>query len=409
MISGHLSAEVSDKLSALAKRQQLTPFMLLHGALSLLISRYSNSMDIVIEESLSVPTDKAFLIALQKLNDLERLYPVIFIANNKHNKFLSDLKKKTTIVRFWDPWASELTKILRKICAKEELIIKSSKAIDVILEMCQSDIRRLIQTLQDVHYTYGSNVKISKKMIVEYKNTSKTKDVDTDLYNATRQLLYSYKNVDDCMAYYESEKTSLPLMVQQNYIDSVMLRYKKDDERFATVSQVSELLSQGDIVDNFIYSNQSWDMQPVHGFYSCVAPSYSLTKQKRTNTKKTTNSDSDSSSDDDIIPTLKPTFTIDFHKTSAQKNNQKKIVDINLNIPDKNISDYIYIIQIMRNLVSRDKIKECVDIMYEYDVSIEVIEAVLKIDKIDNAKPSLTTRQKREFINQYEIHNAVNL
>jgi len=373
-------------------------------------------------ESLSAPVDKAFLIALQKMNDLERLYPIIFIANNKHNKFLSDLKKKTTIVRFWDPWASELTKILRKICIKEKLLIKSSKAIDVILEMCQSDVRRLIQTLQDVHYTYGSDVKISKKMIVEYKNTSKTKDVDTDLYNATRQLLYSYKNVDDCMSYYESEKTSLPLMVHQNYIDSVLLRYKKEDDRFATVSQVSELLSQGDIVDNFIYSNQSWDMQPVHGFYSCVAPSYSLTKQKKTKTKSktntnttksntnTTNTDSDSSSDDDdVIPTLRPTFTIDFHKTSAQKNNQKKIVDINLNIPNKNISDYIYIIQIMRNLVTRDKIKECVDIMYEYGISIEVIEAVLKIDKIDNAKPSLTTRQKREFVNQYELHNVVDL
>ncbi len=48
VLSGNLSAAVGQQLQALAKRHQLTPFMLLHGALSLLLSRHSNSSDIVI-------------------------------------------------------------------------------------------------------------------------------------------------------------------------------------------------------------------------------------------------------------------------------------------------------------------------------------------------------------------------
>ncbi len=45
---GELSADVSQSLQKLAKKHQLTPFMLLHAALSLVIAQHSNSTDIVI-------------------------------------------------------------------------------------------------------------------------------------------------------------------------------------------------------------------------------------------------------------------------------------------------------------------------------------------------------------------------
>lgn len=48
IVRSNLSADISQKLQAIAKQHQLTPFMLLHGALSLLLSRHSNSSDIVI-------------------------------------------------------------------------------------------------------------------------------------------------------------------------------------------------------------------------------------------------------------------------------------------------------------------------------------------------------------------------
>jgi len=47
-VSGQLPAETATALQTLARHYQLTPFMLLHGALSLIMSRHSNSTDIVI-------------------------------------------------------------------------------------------------------------------------------------------------------------------------------------------------------------------------------------------------------------------------------------------------------------------------------------------------------------------------
>ncbi|NQZ08832.1 MAG: amino acid adenylation domain-containing protein, partial [Algicola sp.] len=48
MVTGTLPASTAKSLLDMAKAHQLTPFMLLHGALSLLLSRHSNSHDIVI-------------------------------------------------------------------------------------------------------------------------------------------------------------------------------------------------------------------------------------------------------------------------------------------------------------------------------------------------------------------------
>ncbi|WP_240701953.1 condensation domain-containing protein, partial [Pseudoalteromonas rubra] len=47
-VKSTLSKDVAQGLTALAKAQGLTPFMLLHGALSLLLSRHSNAQEIVI-------------------------------------------------------------------------------------------------------------------------------------------------------------------------------------------------------------------------------------------------------------------------------------------------------------------------------------------------------------------------
>lgn len=47
-LSSQLAAPVSAGLAALARQHQLTPFMLLHGALALVLSRHSNSHDIVV-------------------------------------------------------------------------------------------------------------------------------------------------------------------------------------------------------------------------------------------------------------------------------------------------------------------------------------------------------------------------
>ncbi|KZN75423.1 hypothetical protein N477_01545 [Pseudoalteromonas luteoviolacea H33-S] len=86
-VTGELPSSVTQPLLQLAKAQQLSPFMLLHGVLSLLLSRHSNSDDIVI----GTP------VANRQMSDLEPLIgffanTLVLRANTRHET-LSDYFK----------------------------------------------------------------------------------------------------------------------------------------------------------------------------------------------------------------------------------------------------------------------------------------------------------------------------
>ncbi|MCF2907156.1 amino acid adenylation domain-containing protein [Pseudoalteromonas sp. DL2-H2.2] len=59
LVTSQLSSQVASELLALARACQLTPFMLLHGALALVLSRHSNSKDIVIGSPVANRQDPA--------------------------------------------------------------------------------------------------------------------------------------------------------------------------------------------------------------------------------------------------------------------------------------------------------------------------------------------------------------
>lgn len=338
-------------------------------------------------ESITASTEKSALIALQKLNEIHMFCPIIFISNNQHNKLLSETKKNSFVVPFYKPNDVDLKKILRNICNKENINIRIEKVIDKIILHCQSDIRRLIYTLQDIRYAYGS-VLITLDLIDEYCEMSKKKDTDIDLYTATDKLLYEYKNINDCLRLYETEKVLLPLMIHQNYVNSILINITDEDTKFELVNKIAEHLAIGDNIENYIYGEQNWAMQEIHGFHTCVAPSFYLHKEFDNLT--------------DQVFKMATEFTLDLNKTSIKKINKKNITNTNICFNDMTIFDYIYINKIIRQLIDNNKIDECVGLFNNYNIKLEHIESLLKIDKIKNTKTSLTSKQKKEFAKYIE-------
>lgn len=336
----------------------------------------NNKSAILIDEieAITSTTEKSAILNLQKLNEIHWYCPIIFISNNQHNKLLSEIKKNSEEIKFYHPFPSDMKKIMFNIAQKEAIQIKGEDVIDKILLHAQSDIRRLIYTLQDIKYAF-KNKMITNEVIDEYCNMSKKKDVDIDLFKATEGLLYDYTSINDCLRYYETEKVLLPLMVHQNYPKCVLNNQSKA-ERYDIINKVSESLSYGDVVENYIYGDQNWDLQEIHGFHTCVATSFYL---------------NDSQNMRSIVkrPLLK--FSTDLNKTSIKKINKKNINNTSKCFKDMNIFDYIYINKIIRKLIDNDQIEECVKLLEGYDVKIEHIESLLKIDKIDKNDSLSTT------------------
>jgi DNA polymerase III delta prime subunit len=360
--------------------------MLSSNILSIMNNDAKKKLAIVIDEieAITASAEKTCITSLQKMNEQNWYCPIIFISNNQHNKLLSDIKKSSYEIKMWPPFPSDMKKILLRVAGSENIKIKSETVINKIIDHVQGDIRRLIFTLQDIKNAYGNKI-ITIDTIDEYKTMSNRKDIDIDLYKATDELLYEYTSIDNCLRLYETEKVLLPLMVHQNYAKSIIGNYKSDESRHNLIRQISDSLSIGDVIENYIYGDQNWEMQEIHGFYTCVAPSYYLCNGIKNEPNK-----------------VKLAFATDLNKTSIKRINKKNIINTDKCFRNMNINDYIYINKIIRKLISENKIQECSELLKPYNIKLEHIESLLKIDKIRDTKTTLTSRQKNEFISDLD-------
>lgn len=338
---------------------------------------------VVIDELESITSTKhrRFIIELLKKNNNEWFCPIILISNNKHNKFLVDIKKISKEIKIYNPKAHNMIKILDTIIKKEKINIQCMDVKNSIIEHSQNDIRNMILTLRDIKYEFGKK-SIYDTNIVNYLQTSQKKDLDQDLFRATNKILSGYSGVNEALLQYESEKVLLPLMIHQNYLDQVILNKGSGAIKYSILEEVSSNLSMGDVVENHIYGCQNWNMQKIHGFYTCVGPSYQINYKLKKSDKKRCN--------------MK--FAVDLNKTSIKKINKKNIDNAQRYFKNVNIHDIINIICIMKNLIKRDMIKECVDIMKSYNITDLTVDKILKIDKIGGKMTPLTSGQKKKFL-----------
>lgn len=321
-------------------------------------------------DSLSSVTDKTSILTLIKSNEAQFCFPIIFVSNSQHSKFLSEIKKKSNIVRFKTPSYTELRCIIENITKCENMVI-NEMLLDKIIENSQYDIRKLISILHDIKTIFGKN--ITDEQIDYYFETIGKKDIDVELYTATNNLLFNYKNISDCYTYYDKEKVLLPLMLLQNYINVINIGKNIDK-----ICEISECFSIGDVIENNIYGDQIWDIQDIHGLYCCVLQSYLLRKIK------------------DKLKNQKITFTIDLNKTSIKNINKKNITGICKYYNNTDIFDILRICEIVKKIIHYP-LNEFENIIVKNKMKFDIIDTILKIDKINESKISLTTKQKRDI------------
>ena len=262
-------------------------------------------------------------------------------------------------------------KLLLKICYAESMHIESESLAYKIIEHCQQDFRRLVYILQDLKTNYGTS-QITVENVEEYCNLCKRKDADIDIYRATVEMIGCYKNIDECLRLYEGEKVIIPLVIHQNYIKCITSYHKNANKAFGLAYDISKSIAIGDVIENYIYSDQNWDMQEVHGFLTCVKPAFSLANEKM------------NINNEYFRKSLG--FPMDLNRTSIRKINKRNVVNANGCLKNFEIKDFIYANGLIRNLIADEKYEECAQLFDGYNVTVENIESILKIDKINEAK-----------------------
>ena len=284
-------------------------------------------------ESVITLNDKNGVFNIIKENNYKRWMPIIIITNNQHNKQLSETKKISNEIKIFSPSQKEIQKWVLNICDNEKILM-DVYVINRFIEYCQNDLRKILIQLDELKINYSSN-KITFELLNLFMDIMKEKDLDFDLYKATNKILTDYKGIDSCLDLYETEKVLMPLMIFENYHKFI----KKN-----SYSKILNNLSIGDILENYIYGEQNWDLLELHGIISCCIPSYIINKHSNG------------------IKYSKLEFAADLNRTSVKKMNKKNITKTNnslnknyyKNIRNKSIDEFIYMGEIM-NKINEDK------------------------------------------------------
>jgi DNA polymerase III delta prime subunit len=320
-------------------------------------------------ESINSPIEKNFIMTLLKQNDENWFCPIIFISSGKHSKIITTLKKNSNIIYFNKPTKDNLMKMLICVYQNENMFFENDDVANKIIDRSQNDFRKLLSFLQDLKSTFGKT-KISSSSLETFSKTTKTKDIDVEIFKATTELLTNYKNINECFRLYESEKVILPLMIHQNYIKYI----NNNKNSLKLINDISSSLSFGDLIENYVFSEQNWDMYEAHGFLSCVNPSFKLLNLKTYGFN------------------FKLDFPSDFNKTSIKRINKKNITNSATCFKNLDINDFMLASKLTKNLLTNLQFEQCTDLYAGYGTKIENIESLLKIDKTIDIDPTTNTK-----------------
>ena len=318
--------------------------------------------------------EKKIISLIIAYNDLYWHCPIVFIGSNKHKKIISIVKKECYNVPIYPPTNENMISLLEKICNGEKMKFENEEVPKRILEYCNNDYKKLIIILEELYRIYKRTV---IKLIDLNKNIDLMgiKDSDKSLFENTIELIGNYKNIETSLRIFETDKSALPLMIQQNHF-GVMTRFNKKNN-LETLMKITESLSYGDVVENFLYSEQNWTLQQTCGYYYCVMPSYlfDLNIDKQKFMYETRNS-----------PYNNLKFTLgypkDFNKTSTRCINYKNIKNVGNYFNGMTIYDYLMLIKIIKKLLEKQRYEECRNLLKKYNLTEAIITYVIKIDKI---------------------------
>jgi len=327
------------------------------------INNPKKKIGVIIDDTnrINLTNEKKNIINLFLLNEIKKKFPIILISNLTHSKFINKLvqKKYCPEIKFELPGETSLKIIINKICKGEDLTI-SVDVINKIIEYSQKDIRKCILILQDLYLTFGNNIDDQK--FKQYRIYTQRKDIDCGLLISNKNLMDNYKSIQSSLKMYDKEKVLLPLMLFENYPLAINNKMLLPKNKIEMISNITNSLSIGDVIETNIYSDQNWYLQDTHGFFSCVKPSFDMLS-KNNNTFYNLN------------------FSYDLNSVSIKNINRKNFVNIKNYLLNFNNNDILYLHKIYKYQLKNKKTDKLNKLLASYKITIKNITSINNIDK----------------------------
>jgi DNA polymerase III delta prime subunit len=329
----------------------------------IVLNNPKKKIGVIIDDTnrINLTNEKKNIINLFLMNEAYKKFPIILISNLTHSKFINKLiqKKHCPEIKFELPGDTSFKSIINKICKGENLNIVPEVIVKII-EYSQKDIRKCILILEDLYLTYGNNIDDAKFKV--YRMYTQRKDIDCGLLISNKNLMDNYKSIQSSLKMYDKEKVLLPLMLFENYPLAIENKQLNPKEKIDMISKVINSLSNGDVIETNIYSDQNWYLQDTHGFFSCVKPAFDMISK---NNNKFYNLN----------------FSYDLNSVSIKNINRKNFMNIRNYLINFNNNDILYLHKIYKNLVKNKKSDKLNKILVDYKITVKNITSINNIDK----------------------------
>ena len=348
--------------------------------------------------------------------------PIICICNDNTDKKMKELKKDCQEIVFKKPTKKELRTVIDRVSAIEKFTI-TEEAADLVCGQAQGDYRRLLTILQNLctmaslNTSYSSDerhhqhklipqkengelgesgkdqlVEIDANLVTDQNSIFCSKDLDLHLTEKVNGLFNQASKPDQLLKIYETEKSLLPMMMHENYLDFIPLQIGISDfEKLSNIRETIDSIVLGDIIDKTMYNNQSWHLQEIHGLSSSWVPCFYVNRNKKSAYKKVS-------------------FTTALGRFSFQRANQKNINGLvrKINRDDTYSLEDVRALSeiILYNLLEPNGTQELgIQYLIEYNLHINDVKDLIKMNKLEDHYAVLhTSRMKTALLKLYTNH-----
>ena len=360
----------------------------------------------VINEKTLYNFEKCSKIIIKLIDDSIKLnYPMIIIIDSEHKKLISNLEKKAITIRFNKPSNDEVKKILNMILIKNNISDKidprtkgkiSNTLNNKICELSNNNLNKVFVLVNNLINNYCDIVNdskvITKNNFIEFVKDTVENNNKNNIYVSNYKLLTKYESIEQAMELYNNDNIDNPLIMEESYTQKI-IAYENANGTIEPIKDIVVRLTKSftysNLIDTYIYNSQQWtNLKRIYGYFSCVLPSYLLSKIEI-----------------DYSPNVK--FLSDMNKTSIQKINTKQIFNVYENFDIINIDYYIYIGNYIKSIISQCSdgkkdnkllIKKFNEFVKYYKINQSTIERLLKINKLDLVQIKINKSLDQLFI-----------
>lgn len=198
--------------------------------------------------------------------------PIICICNDRQSPKVRSLANHAFDLRMRRPTKQQISKRLMEIGALEGLMMEKN-AIEEAADRCGNDIRQLLNQMQRWRMT--TTTITYADMMNPTSQHNKDESLRLNPFSATQQIFQRDISFDARNEAFFVDYDLMPLMVQENYIQSLMNNKSSSDEKLELAALAADFIADSDIANRYVRMEQRWDLLTTQAAFNVAATVYS--------------------------------------------------------------------------------------------------------------------------------------